>query len=159
MDLLKKYFLRPGYLFVSREPYLIYTVLGSCISICLWDNKRQMGGMNHYIYGKTGSQKPSGKYGDAAIPHLIRMLTDLGSDPQNLKAHVVGGAQSLQLQSAVGRNNVAIAEDLLAKYRIEILTLEIGGHIGRKIIFNTHNGELLIYKVNKIRESDWYNGK
>lgn len=39
----------PGEFFVSREPMVVYTVLGSCISACIRDPIIGAGGMNHFM--------------------------------------------------------------------------------------------------------------
>ena len=39
----------PGEFFVSREPMVVYTVLGSCISACVRDPIAGVGGMNHFM--------------------------------------------------------------------------------------------------------------
>jgi len=38
------YFLEPGFILVAIEPIVISTVLGSCVSVCLYDINRKMGG-------------------------------------------------------------------------------------------------------------------
>ncbi len=38
-----QYLLKPGYVFLSQEPTLIYTVLGSAVTVCLWDRKNRYG--------------------------------------------------------------------------------------------------------------------
>lgn len=42
-------FLAPGELVVVRSPANIRTVVGSCVAICLWDGRRRVGGLNHYL--------------------------------------------------------------------------------------------------------------
>ena len=32
-----------------RPDHMITTILGSCVSVCLWDQARQIGGMNHIL--------------------------------------------------------------------------------------------------------------
>ena len=39
----------PGEFFVSRDPMIVYTVLGSCISACIRDPVAGVGGMNHFM--------------------------------------------------------------------------------------------------------------
>ena len=156
MEELKTYFLHPGYIFASQEPHLIHTVLGSCVAVCLWDPKHQYGGMCHYVLTQSNEGEHTGKYGDIAIPHLIRLMLEMGSDRGELKAHIVGGGDNLKFHSMVGTTNADLAEKLLQQYRIEVLTRDVKGHFGRKVIFNTGNGEILIYKINDIRKDDWY---
>lgn len=39
----------PGEYYVSRQEELIATVLGSCVSACIRDRRRGIGGMNHFM--------------------------------------------------------------------------------------------------------------
>ncbi len=156
MEEFKKFFLQPGYIFVSHEPHLIHTVLGSCVAVCIWDSVRKFGGVASFIYGSASSKNRSGKYGQVAIPHLIELLLELGSDEKDLKVHIVGGGEHPKYKSGIGHENAITAEKLLKKYPIEVLTRDIRGEFGRKVIFNSGNGEILIYKMHDIRKDDWY---
>ena len=40
---------------VSQEPKVVYTVLGSCISVCLRDPLAGVGGMNHFMLSAPAS--------------------------------------------------------------------------------------------------------
>jgi chemotaxis protein CheD len=150
-----KYFLHPGYVFVSEEPYYIHTVLGSCVSIAVWDREKRFGGMNHFVLPKA-EEKPNGRYGNVSIPYLFHMLQNLKSDRKNWDIHVLGGAANVTMKSAVGSLNIDYAITWLEKNKYSISSRDIGGSLGRKVIFNTETGELLVYKIKKIRESDWY---
>lgn len=163
-DLLNKeketYFLQPGYIFVSKDPHLLSTVLGSCVSVCLWDPVLCFGGMNHYIHAKPFKKESTAQYGSISIPHLIKLMMNLGSQKYNLKAHIVGGAQNPSMGSSiVGKQNIEIAEKLMRKHCIDIVTLDTGGEMGRKVVFDSYNGEIAIYKVKNLREYDWYDNK
>ena len=41
--------LHPGELFVAQEPTLITTILGSCVSVCLFCPKQKIGAMCHGV--------------------------------------------------------------------------------------------------------------
>ncbi|HEX2974864.1 MAG TPA: chemotaxis protein CheD, partial [Bacteroidales bacterium] len=43
------HFLYPSTLFVSREPVIVNTILGSCVAVCLYDTLLKYGGINHYM--------------------------------------------------------------------------------------------------------------
>jgi chemotaxis protein CheD len=156
MEELKTYFLHPGYIFASQEPHLIHTVLGSCVAVCLWDVEHKCGGICHYILSKSDKWERNGKYGEVAIPHLIRLMMELGSNKADLKAHIVGGGDNSSFHSPVGAENAELAEKLLKKNRIDVLTQDVRGQFGRKVVFNSGSGEILIYKINDIRKEDWY---
>ncbi|HAH25555.1 MAG TPA: chemotaxis protein CheD, partial [Prolixibacteraceae bacterium] len=44
-----KHFLHPSTIWVSKESQWVTTVLGSCVSICLFDQKKCIGGINHFM--------------------------------------------------------------------------------------------------------------
>ncbi len=153
---LDKYFLQPGYMYISENPCVISTVLGSCVAVCLWDSVNHFGGMNHYIYSQSSGKKRSTRYGDIAIPYLVKLLCDMGSKRADIVAHLAGGGHFYQNVAVVGDDNAAIAEHLLEQNRIHILTRDFGGNTGRKVMFNTFNGHIVVYKGIAVRESDWY---
>jgi len=152
----KNFYLQPGFIFVSQEPHFIHTVLGSCISVCLWDSVNRFGGMNHYIYSMCNGAEPNGCYGEVSLPHLLQLMVDMGSKKVNLRAHLIGGGRNAQLNSLVGDENIALAEKFLKKNRIQIVTKDVGGEHGRKVVFHNQSGEVYIYRVEQVRNNDWY---
>lgn len=154
----KKYFVQPGYIFASKNPHLLSTVLGSCVSICLWDSLLCFGGMNHYVHAKPFKKdEHSATFGSISIPHLFNLMLKMGSRKENLKAHIVGGSYNPQFgNKIIGKQNVELAAKFLKKHNIEILSFDSGDKMGRKVVFDTETGEIVVYKVNNLRENDWY---
>ncbi|MFY9269846.1 MAG: hypothetical protein WAO55_08895, partial [Candidatus Manganitrophaceae bacterium] len=70
----------PGEYFVSDEPMVVYTVLGSCISVCIRDPLINVGGMNHFMLpaprGNSGhdSWGESARYGSYAMELLVNEI-------------------------------------------------------------------------------------
>ena len=111
----KKHFLLPSTMFANKISYDITTVLGSCVAVCLYDQKLQFGGMNHFMlptWNDEGLATP--KYGNVAIPRLIDKMLSLGAEKNDLVAKVFGGANSLMAKNIyeVGKRNVHVAYDL-----------------------------------------------
>ncbi len=153
------HFLYPSALFASQEPYIVNTILGSCVSVCLIDIKLQIGGINHYMLPFwNGQGLASPKFGNIAINKLIEKMISLGSSKHNLQAKVFGGGnifESNLLQFQIGERNITIAHEMLMEHQIRIISSSTGGNLGRKIQFNTHTGEViqkLIEKKNLICE-------
>ncbi len=44
----ENYFLKPGYIFLSENPTVISIVLGSSVSVCLYDSRRK------HFHGRRG---------------------------------------------------------------------------------------------------------
>jgi chemotaxis protein CheD len=138
-------YLLPGQLHASAEPCQIKTILGSCVSICLWDPQLRAGGMNHFLLPASHeSAYPSLRFGDVAAKTLIEQLRKFGCRPASLKAKIFGGAAVLgQLRpyaNSLGAKNVAAALKLVKEAGIELIAQETGGTQGRKVIFNTDDG-------------------
>ena len=131
---------------MSEKPMILNTVLGSCVSVCLWDSKNKIGGMNHYMLPYwNGNGLASPKYGNIAITQLINKMIALQGSPQNMLAKIFGGAKMLQEQSNVfdiGRRNTELAHEILSVQKIRIVAESTGGEKGRKIFFNTNTGEV-----------------
>lgn len=147
----KEHYLYPGQIFASKEEYVVTTVLGSCVSVCLWDPVTRTGGINHYMLALwNGDGLASPKYGNIAIAKLIEKMLALGCRKENLKAKVFGGGAVLQGASGlmnVGERNIMLARSALEEAKIPILTSHLGDTFGRKIIYNTSSGEVLMKKV------------
>ncbi|MEM6524523.1 MAG: chemotaxis protein CheD [Bacteroidota bacterium] len=146
----KRHFLLPSTLFASKTPYDVTTVLGSCVAVCLYDQKLQYGGINHFmlpVWKDEGLATP--KYGNIAIPRLVDKMTDMGSDREDLVAKIFGGANSLMENNVyqVGKRNIQIALEFIAKYNIPLLKSDIGGRKGRKIMMNTASNKIFLKYV------------
>ncbi len=153
-----KYHLQPGYIFVSLDPALISTVLGACVTVCLHDRRLKTGGMNHYFFPKTGRRaKTTPQYGNVAIPALIRMMVSQGSRVEDMEAQIFGGGmRALSDQSSMGRQNVKMARKILKKRGIPIVSEDVGGTKGRRVLFHTRTNEAIVMKTHRIRRGDYH---
>jgi chemotaxis protein CheD len=147
---LRAVYLEPGGLVAAARPTEVTTILGSCVSVCLWDERLHLGGMNHFLLPTAPyGQPPSGRHGDAAIPMLMRELERLGSQRVNLRAKVFGGAHMAGFPPAgaaptLGQRNAELARRLLGEAGIPIVAEDLGGSAGRKLRFRTDDGMALV---------------
>jgi chemotaxis protein CheD len=144
------HYLHPSAIFASAEPHLVTTVLGTCVSVCLWDRVRKIGGINHYMLPLwNGAGLASPKFGNIAIERLIERMEELGCARSNLVAKVFGGKSSDCESSLlnVGERNARLAEVMLEEAGIEIVGCNLGGPCGRKLLFNTTTGVVLLRRV------------
>lgn len=141
-------FLYAGRIFVTLRPHLVSTVLGSCVSVCLWDTRARVGGINHFVapcWDRKG--QPSTRFGDIAMRSLVDKMLRRGTERSSLRAKVFGGGEVLQLThdfSYIGRDNIRAAMEALAREDIEVVVADTGGPFGRKLIFNTYDGSVLV---------------
>jgi chemotaxis protein CheD len=152
------YFLQPGYIYLAAQPTKISTVLGSCVSVCIYDRKRKIGGINHFYYPFTKDTSHStAQYGNVSTITLIRMIQKGGSKNKHLEAQILGGAhQDDGSLKNIGRENYQVAKRILLREKVAIVSEDVGGVKGRKIVFNTATNEVAVIKVDRLRQSDWY---
>jgi chemotaxis protein CheD len=152
------YYLAPGHIYLTHEPARISTVLGSCVAVSLWDAQKEYGGMAHFLYPFVGDRKKAtAQYGNVAIKYLVEMFLEGGAKDKDMSAQIFGGALSSSAECAkIARENVSTARKVLRSYRIKVISEDIAGNMGRKIVYNTQRNEAIVYKVNKLRSGDWY---
>lgn len=141
------HYLQPGFLHIA-ERTTITTILGSCVAICLCDSTRQIGGMNHFLLPR-GSAAPGleTRFGEHAVPVLIQRLLAAGASQTRLQAKVFGGAcanGTFQRPDHLGLKNVEVALDLLSAFRIAVVSRDVGGTRGRKLLFHTDDGTAMV---------------
>ena len=72
---LGKHYLYPSALFAEKTPFMVDTVLGSCVAVCLFDNQLKIGGINHYMLPFwNGNGLASPKYGNIATEKLVEKM-------------------------------------------------------------------------------------
>lgn len=152
------YYLKPGFVYLPVKPTTISTVVGSSVAVSLYDRTLKIGGMNHFLYPFTRKQSnATAHYGNIAIKALLRMMKANGASRSNVEAQIFGGAHNAKYaEKDVGRKNSEIAFQILEELQIKIASQDVGGKLGRKIVFNTSTCEIVTLKVERLRDSDWY---
>jgi chemotaxis protein CheD len=140
---------------VSRAPDILRTILGSCVGICLYDNRFKIGGMSHIMLPVHKENSSSHKkYADTAIPILIEELVKAGADANSLTAKIVGGAKMFNItpnsiMGEIGNNNADKVRSVLKSLRIDIVSEDIGGNYGRTIDYYLETGDVRIRSMSK----------
>ncbi len=144
------YYLYPGTLFASKKPHVVNTILGSCVALILWDPVLKIGGINHYMLPKwTGSGTASHKYGDIAIAELLKRMIGFGSCKTDLVGKVFGGSETGVPNGVfhIGKRNIELALNFLEKEKIKVVSQSTGGSLGRKVVFYSESGEVLVKNI------------
>lgn len=132
-----------GTYYVSGHPETsLSTVLGSCISVCLYDPVAAVGGMNHFLL-PAGRGTDSGhiRFGVNAMEKLINELLKCGATKQRLQAKLFGGARMSSTLNDIGRQNAAFTHSFLADEGISIVSESVGGLLARRVIFRPTTGQ------------------
>jgi len=142
----------PGQYHATGDDTVITTVLGSCVSVCLYDTVKGVGGMNHYMLpGTADAQGKSGngsaRYGIHAMKLLIEHLLQLGAERTNLEAKVFGAGRVMEGVSDVGRQNADFALRYLKEQKIRVAALDVGDTFPRKICFSPVTGQVFVKRI------------
>lgn len=139
----------PGEYFVSGQEMAIVTVLGSCIAACLWDQRMQVGGMNHFMLPEGDSSEASGRYGSYAMELLINQILKLGARRESLQAKIFGGGQVMRSFTTmnVGERNTAFVTQYLHTERIPIVSEDVLDIHPRKVVFFPTSGKAMVKRL------------
>ena len=143
---MKKFTIFAGQFIITTAPCLISTVLGSCVSVCLWDRKNHVSAMNHFLLpGKEEDDSNNTNLGLTGTRLLIRSMINRMVEIEQLEAKVFGGCNSLYRNNdlfKVGEKNIETAKSVLREFDIPIKAYHTGGSLGLKIVFNTGTGKV-----------------
>ena len=156
---LRDFFIQPGFVCVPAASTRLCAVVSSGVAITLYDKKLQTGGMSHYVFPYRRGAESTATYAAPAIVSLVDLLIGRGSKKEDLEAQLFGGAmnqESDRFVEELAEENVNVGLEILDKLGIPVASTDIGGTRGRKLIFYPESGEVVVAKVDRIRESDWY---
>ena len=146
----------PGEFFVSRDPMIVYTVLGSCISACIRDPVAGVGGMNHFMLPEPkekghDSWGESTRYGSYAMESLINEILKRGGLKRRLEVKLFGAGKIYEGNIDIGARN---AEWVVMFLRMEGLVpakTDLGDVFPRKVYYFTDSGRVLMKKIERIK--------
>ncbi|MBR0032192.1 MAG: chemotaxis protein CheD [Treponema sp.] len=147
----------PGEYYSTTGTEMISTVLGSCVSIVLYDTVAKVGGINHFMLARDTSldedaeKKLMGKFGEYAIDLLINDIIKKGGVLSRLEAKVFGGGNIFNMnasQNQVGDTNSKFAFEFLKKLNIPVVKSDTGGVNPRKIFFDPETFKVLMKYIN-----------
>lgn len=139
-----------------KAPTSLTTIgLGSCVGICLYDNKVKVIGMAHAMLPdstKIINNENKAKFVDTSITKLIEEMTKLGASKGRMVAKIAGGAQMFSYTSSnesmrIGDRNIEATIMHLQKLGIPILAKDVGLNYGRTIVFNSENGMVTVKTI------------
>jgi len=146
-------YLHAGQVFASATPCEVTTVLGSCVAVLLVDGVRRIGGASHYLLPfDAGGSLATARFGTVAISMLVEQMLALGSRRRDLVAKVFGGAATLRSGDGsrgptLGEKNIEVAQRRLDEEDIPVVAQDVGGIVGRKVVFFTDEGHVWIKKL------------
>lgn len=135
-----------------KKDEVLYTVLGSCVSVCLWNTRAGLIGMNHFMlpeHTKT-SKTVTGKFGDISLQLLLKEMVRYGSNIKDLKGAIFGGSFAKGVVIDVGESNIKMAREFLKKEKIPVMKESVGGVKARRIYFYAHNQQIKVIELKSL---------
>lgn len=143
----------PGEYYVTNSEECVTTVLGSCVSACVRDRKKGIGGMNHFMLPvnrgslELMSISDAARYGNFAMEHLINDIMHFGGERKNLEFKLFGGGKVMQIGMDVGRKNIDFIIDYMQAERFTVESHDLGDIYPRKVIYFPKTGKVRMKKL------------
>jgi len=158
-------YLKPGELCVSERAIIVTTVLGSCVSATFFHRPTGLAAICHAMQPRCpkgpwapGRCPPECKnifrYAVCAIQTMKVKMVGLGVRPVDLEVKLFGGAALIgtcygdRNSNSIGKLNVEAAMETINSCNLALKVADVGGVYGRKLIFDTGTGQVLMKRLN-----------
>ena len=155
--------LKPGEIHFADTPTLISSVLGSCVSVCLYSPEKKLGAMCHCLL--PSRKNSQGRCHnplccvDSCVSQMVETFSRKHKLPRHsLQAKLFGGANVLETGIpktaegvTVGSRNIEAARLVLQQHDLAITAERVGGEQGYKLFFHTGTGEVFLRHVQNSR--------
>lgn len=143
--------LLPGELVIAKNGETIWTVLGSCVTVILYNSRLKISAVCHAqlpsrtleIHCSTSCTSPCRqnescefKYVSCSIEYMLDQFHKLGIQNREIDVRLYGGANVLELSSdkpRIGDKNVSKAKQILREKGLTIFKEDTGGNKSRSI--------------------------
>jgi chemotaxis protein CheD len=146
-DCLRRITVLQGEVHVSADPSVeLTTVLGSCVSTCLYDPVARIGGMNHFLLAEPPAHQKDmtfdEHYGVFLMELLVNRMIGEGAVKSRFRARLYGGANMHRGGQSIGSVNAAFARSFLERERILIAFADLGGDAARRVHLRPASGQV-----------------
>lgn len=137
-----------------------WTILGSCVSVCLiaFDGTVALchAQLPECLSNVTGDATEYGsKYVDVVVPDMVAGLESRGIKPGCIRAVIIGGSSNFKVALKnynAGERNVEMARKMLSKLSIQVVAEDVNGFGSRKLLVDT---EMRTIQVNEVVMYSW----
>ncbi len=145
--------IHPGDVCVTVSTEAVTTVLGSCVSACVRDTRTGVGGMNHFMVPDGADSAGEGdRHGVEAMSRLLDATLAHGSGERSrLELKLVGGSRLKPGAPDVGRRAIEFVRRFAAGAQLAIEAEDVGGVLGREVVYWPGTGQLQIRKLRGIQ--------
>jgi chemotaxis protein CheD len=156
--------LKPGEMYFSSEPGMVFTILGSCISIIMYNPRLKLAAICHSLLPQdkkndlSEDKLDNAKYLPHAFHSMYNWLESRGVKDSEIIIKVFGGGKVLPsddiggrrlISNSIGSMNIDSALRLILGKKMIISAIDVGGEMARKVFFYTHTGEVLLKRIKR----------
>jgi chemotaxis protein CheD len=155
-------FLRAGEMHITARPELVVTLLGSCLSVTMFNRRTKLGGICHSILPQCDRRTQcvedchvAFKYVDCSIRTMLHLFERHRVKRNEIEVKCFGGANmfSRHAQASgsifIGQQNIQTAKQITRSEGLNILAMDVGGLQGRKLFFYSDTGEVYLKRLLK----------
>lgn len=156
-------------MFYEKKPSVVWTILGSCLGICFYNERLKIGAIIHAQLperrldglkctdscpvkcAKNSPHESAYKFVECSMKNVLSRFNREGISNNEIQVKLFGGANMLDAKSQlvpVGQQNIEKAIQIVEKYNLALVSQNTGGINGRKIFFLTDTGEVYLKKIN-----------
>ena len=127
---------------------LITYALGSCIGICLYDQRIKLASLIHIMLPlnmEAGRTHPL-KYADTGIKETLKAMEAKGASRSRMTVKIAGGAKMFEIAGGsglgnIGQRNIESVHAILKRENIRLLAEDVGGKVARTLLFDVGSGQ------------------
>ena len=129
---------------------LITYALGSCIGICLYDQKIKLAALIHIMLplNMEPGRKNTMKYADTGIRETLKMMESKGASRSRITAKIAGGAKMFEVSGGnlgnIGQRNIESVRAHLKREGVQLLKEDVGGSVARTLLFDPATGQACV---------------
>ncbi len=158
-ELSRTWYVEPGFVLVPSRPTMLAAIVTSGVVVSLYDGEQRRGGLCHYAEPCRRDGLSTAVFAAPSILCLAEMFRRSGSRLEELEAHLYGGGVNPRCSRYVeglAERNVEVGVEVLAGLGISVAGREVGGKRGRKVIFCSTSGDVVIARLDDVEEAHWY---
>lgn len=143
----------PGEFCISKEDVVLSTVLGSCISVCIFDPLVKMGGMNHFMLPANNAQEDIERplrYGLFAMEQLMNAMMKNGCKRESMQIKVTGGGAMISGLISIGSQNIEFIKKYIEEESLQLISTDLGGDQARRVAYFPKTGRMLVKKLSHL---------
>ncbi|MBN2704202.1 MAG: chemotaxis protein CheD [Pontiellaceae bacterium] len=135
----------------SSSDVIVTYSLGSCIGVCIYDERIKLGGMLHFQLPDSKLDENKAKirpymFADTGLAFLLNEMKNRGAQRGNLTVKLAGGAamQNGPANFEIGKRNFIAIRKALWKAGLMISSTDVGGEVARTLYMQIETGKVVV---------------